>query len=53
MIGVSKREKDGTYAFPDPLGMLETLVENGFSLENPGTPGKVHFERYWHSAAVE
>ena len=47
MIGAPKRDPGGPDEFPDPKGMIETLIEHGFRLDQPHDKGNVHFERYW------
>jgi len=47
MIGAPKRSPDGPEAYPDPKGMIETLVEKGFRLDHAHDQGNIHFERYW------
>ena len=47
MIGAPKRDADGDHSFPDPKGMIETLVEIGYRLDRPRDSGNIHYERYW------
>ena len=47
MIGAPKRDTDELTAFPDPKGMIETLVELGLQLGQTHDEGNIHFERYW------
>ncbi|MEZ6132477.1 MAG: ferredoxin--NADP reductase [Planctomycetaceae bacterium] len=47
MIGAPRRDPDGEHSFPDPKGMIETLVEQGYRLDRPHDPGNIHFEKYW------
>lgn len=47
MIGLPKRNSDGTLTFPTPKGMVETLIELGLRLDEPHRPGTIHFEKYW------
>jgi ferredoxin--NADP+ reductase len=47
MIGLPRRDPEGTVAYPEPLGMAELLVRRGFRLEERHQPGDVHFEKYW------
>ena len=47
MIGLPKRNSDGTLNFPKPQGMIETLIQLGLSLDEPHRPGTIHFEKYW------
>ena len=43
MIGLP--EDDGV--FPEPTGVIELLVEQGFTVDKRGQPGNIHFEEYW------
>lgn len=47
MIGAPKREPGSDYSFPDPKGMVETLIEHGYRLDRPRDAGNIHYERYW------
>jgi len=47
MIGVPKKTDEGKYLFPEKVGMVERLLNLGFTLDNPRHPGNVHFEKYW------
>lgn len=33
--------------YPKPTGMVETLEERGFQMDEPHQPGNVHLEKYW------
>ena len=46
MIGLPE-EVDGETRFPDPTGVIELLVERGFTIDRRGEPGNIHFEEYW------
>jgi len=46
MIGLPE-EEDGTAAFPETTGVIELLVERGFTIDRRGEPGNIHFEEYW------
>ena len=46
MIGVPE-EKDGTLVFPEPTGVVELLVERGFTVDRRNSPGNIHYEEYW------
>lgn len=50
MIGLpeegSGEGPDGA-AFPEPTGVVELLVERGFTLDTRQQPGNIHFEEYW------
>ena len=43
MIGIP--EDDG--AFPETTGVVELLVERGFTIDKRGQPGNIHYEEYW------
>lgn len=47
MIGLPKRNPGGNLSFPQPKGMVETLIELGLRLDEPHRPGTIHFEKYW------
>jgi ferredoxin--NADP+ reductase len=47
MIGVPRYDADGQAIYPEPTGMIETLVQLGFMPDRPGHVGRVHFEKYW------
>ena len=50
MIGLPE-EVDGpdgaTTRFPETTGVVELLVERGFTLDRRGDPGNIHYEEYW------
>lgn len=46
MLGLPQRTATGPI-YPVPKGMAEVLVGRGFSLDEPGARGNVHFEKYW------
>jgi len=46
MIGLPE-EEDGEMAFPETTGVIELLVERGFTIDRRGQPGNIHFEEYW------
>ncbi len=46
MIGLPE-EKDGEMRFPETTGVIELLVEKGFTIDRRGEPGNIHFEEYW------
>ena len=46
MIGLPEGE-DGETTFPEPTGVIELLVERGFTIDRRGEPGNIHFEEYW------
>ena len=47
MIGVPARNSLGGLTFPEPRGMVETLVDLGLRPDEPRRPGHIHFEKYW------
>ncbi len=46
MIGLPE-EVDGIETFPEPTGVVELLVEQGFTLDRRNSPGNIHYEEYW------
>jgi ferredoxin--NADP+ reductase len=46
MIGLPE-EQDGNLVFPEPTGVVELLVERGFTLDRRNSPGNIHYEEYW------
>lgn len=46
MIGLPE-EVDGRTVFPHPTGVVELLVERGFTLDLRKRPGNIHVEEYW------
>ena len=46
MIGIPEETDDGL-AFPEPVGVVQLLVERGFTLDRRKQPGNVHYEEYW------
>ena len=46
MIGVPE-EVDGEQRYPEPTGVVELLVERGFTVDTRGNPGNIHYEEYW------
>lgn len=47
MIGLPESGDDGESTFPEPTGVVELLVDRGFTLDERGRPGNIHFEEYW------
>jgi len=47
MIGAPLRDKIGSDRYPKPKGMVEVLESRGFSADEPGKSGNIHFEKYW------
>jgi ferredoxin--NADP+ reductase len=46
MIGIPE-EQDGELKFPETVGVVELLVERGFTLDRRNSPGNIHYEEYW------
>ena len=46
MIGLPEGE-DGEETWPETTGVIELLVERGFTINKRGQPGNIHFEEYW------
>ena len=46
MIGLPEGE-DGEEAWPETTGVIELLVDRGFTINKRGQPGNIHFEEYW------
>jgi len=46
MIGLPE-EEDGEMRFPETTGVIELLVDKGFTIDRRGEPGNIHFEEYW------
>ena len=38
---------DGVTHFPETTGVVQLLVERGFTVDARNAPGNVHFEEYW------
>ncbi|WP_339746100.1 ferredoxin--NADP reductase [uncultured Rubinisphaera sp.] len=47
MIGIPRKGEDGELEYPPNPGMVELLVSQGFTLDQPKNPGNIHFEKYW------
>ena len=47
MIGAPLRKVNGSDRYPKPKGMVEVLEARGFTADEPGKPGNIHFEKYW------
>ena len=43
MIGIPDEEG----VFPATTGVVELLVERGFTIDKRGQPGNIHYEEYW------
>lgn len=46
MIGLPQ-EVDGKQEFPETTGVVELLLQQGFSLDRRNAPGNIHYEEYW------
>jgi len=46
MIGIPE-EEDGELVFPETVGVVELLSEQGFTVDRRNAPGNIHFEEYW------
>jgi len=46
MIGPPE-QVEGATQFPETTGVVELLVDRGFSVDSRKSPGNVHFEEYW------
>ena len=46
MIGLPE-EVDGQLRYPETTGVVELLVQRGFTLDHRKERGNVHFEEYW------
>jgi ferredoxin--NADP+ reductase len=47
MIELPRRTGNSGDRLPSPTGMVEVLERRGFRIDQPTTPGNVHFEKYW------
>lgn len=47
MIGLPDEDEHGNLTFPDTAGVVELLVERGYTLDRRGHPGNIHYEEYW------
>lgn len=51
MIGLAETETNDAgeevEVFPEPTGVVELLVERGFTVNKRNQPGNIHFEEYW------
>ncbi len=47
MIGLPEKGEDGEEHFPETTGVVELLVERGFTLDRRNDPGNIHYEEYW------
>lgn len=46
MIGLPETV-DGISTYPAQTGVVELMVERGFTLDHGSVPGNIHFEEYW------
>ena len=46
MIGLPETI-DGTETYPEPAGVVQLLVERGFTLDSRRSRGNIHIEEYW------
>ncbi len=46
MIGAPARGSHGPEP-PSPRGVVHLLQQRGFTIDEPGQPGNIHFEKYW------
>ena len=46
MIGLPE-DKDGEQLFPETVGVVELLAQQGFTLDLRTAPGNIHYEEYW------
>ena len=44
---IIKQAIDGKQVFPETVGVVELLVNEGFTLDRRNAPGNIHFEEYW------
>jgi len=47
MIGIPEKGEDGVEHFPDTVGVVQLLVERGFTVDRRNEPGNIHYEEYW------
>jgi hypothetical protein len=48
MIGLpSENAETAELTYPKPAGVVELLVERGFTLDHRKVKGNLHFEEYW------
>ncbi len=48
MIGLPEEEDaDGNPVFPETVGVVQLLTEQGFTLDKRNSPGNIHYEEYW------
>ena len=47
MIGLPEEDENGETSYPETTGVIELLVERGFTIDRRNQPGNIHFEEYW------
>ncbi len=47
MIGIPEKGDDGQEHFPETVGVVQLLVERGFTVDRRNEPGNIHYEEYW------
>ena len=47
MIGIPKKQKDGSYVYPETRGVIEILEKVGFKADQRKIDGNIHYEEYW------
>ncbi len=47
MIGIPEKGEDGEEHFPETVGVVQLLVERGFTVDRRNQPGNIHYEEYW------
>lgn len=47
MIGLPEEDGEEGESFPKSVGVVELLVERGFTLDERRVPGNIHYEEYW------
>jgi len=47
MIGLPEGGDDGDQTFPETVGVVQLLVERGFTLDHRKKRGNIHYEEYW------
>ncbi len=47
MIGIPEPDDEGQDQFPETVGVVQLLVERGFTIDRRNQPGNIHYEEYW------
>ncbi|MEZ5320915.1 MAG: hypothetical protein R2698_02320 [Microthrixaceae bacterium] len=47
MIGLPEESEGGETVFPSTVGVVQLLVERGFTLDQRKQRGNIHYEEYW------